>query len=81
MAVDRFVAAVEDVAAPFAHEHALGGAALVAGVLVDRPPSARGPAHDLDLAWRGIVDEPAVALQRGVGRVDDRHAHAAQSVG
>ena len=41
VAADRFVAPVQDVAAPFADEHALRGAALVARIVVDRTPSLR----------------------------------------
>ena len=81
MAVHRFVAAVQHVAAPFAHEHTRGRAAFVARILVDRAPSACGPAYDLDIALSGIVDEPAVSVQQRVRRVDDGHAHAAQAGG
>src|SRR5664279_989322 len=78
VAVDGVVAAVEDVALPLADEDAFGGAALVAGVGVDRPRSALRPANDLDLAFGGIVDEAAVALQGRRGGVDDRHDDSPQ---
>jgi hypothetical protein len=64
VAADRFVATVEDVAAPFADEDALGGPALIAGVGVDRPRAARRPADDLDGALGGIVDQSTVAGER-----------------
>ncbi len=81
VAADGFVAAVEDVALPFAHEHALGRAALVAGVGVDRTAAACRPANDLDPARRGIVDQAPIAEQ-ALGRgVDDRHSHALQARG
>ena len=79
MAVDRFVAAVEDVAAPFAHEDAFGRSTLVAGVGIDRSRSARRPAHDLDLALCRVVDEAAVADERLRGGVDDGHRDARES--
>jgi hypothetical protein len=78
---DGLVAAVQDVALPVADEHALRGAALVARILVDRPPALRGPAHDFDRARIAIVDESTVAAQVVVGGVDDGHAHAAHALG
>jgi hypothetical protein len=73
VAVDRFVASVEDVAAPFADEDAFGRSALIAGVGIDRSAPACGPAHDLDRAVARVVDEAPVADERPLGRVDDRH--------
>src|SRR5579862_8822663 len=59
----RVVAGVEGVAAPPELEDALGHAALVAGIGVDRPPALRRPADDLDRVTLGLLDEAAVALE------------------
>src|SRR5262249_34977817 len=76
--VDRLVAGIERVAAPPAGEDAFGDAALVAGVLVDRPAALRGPRHDLDGEVLGIAGhDPAVALEIVLGgRHDRRRVHA-----
>jgi hypothetical protein len=81
VAADRLVAAVEDVALPLADEHALGGAALVAGVGVDRAGAARRPAHDLDPAFGRVVHQPAVAGERLGGGGDERHGHRPEAGG
>ena len=81
MAVDRLVAAVEDVAAPLADEHALRRAAFVARILVHGAPALRGPADDLDPVLVRIVDELSVPGQRCVRRRHDRHAYATQPGG
>src|SRR5437867_11523156 len=60
LAADRIVAAEQYVAAPPADEHAFDRAALIAGLRVDRTPALRRPAHDLDRAPMGIVDELAI---------------------
>ena len=79
VAADRLVAAVEDVAAPFAREHAFGRSALVAGIGVDRPGALGRPANDLDAAGLRIVDQTAVAPERFVARVAHRHDDARQA--
>ena len=78
MPADRIVAAIEDVALPFADERALRRAGLIAGIGVDRARALRRPADDLDRARRRIVDAPAVSFERRWRRVDDRHRDPAQ---
>ena len=80
MAADGFVAAVQDVAAPFADEHA--------GVVPpSSPESSSTERHPAPASARfrsctlRIVDQKSVTGERVVGRVDDRHAHAPQPVG
>src|SRR5215813_2431563 len=69
--IDRIVLAVEHLALPLEVEDALGCAALVAAVLIDRPPALRRPPHDLDLRRREIALDAPIALQRLLGRRDD----------
>ena len=78
VAADGRIAPVEDVTFPFADERALGRTALIAGVGIDGPRALRRPAHDLDPAARGIVDEKTVAFERGRRRVDHAHRDARQ---
>ena len=68
-------------AAPFADKHAFDRAALVAGIHVDRAPALCRPAHDLDRARVGIIDELAIALQRVGSGIDDVHCDAPQARG
>src|SRR5206468_1485479 len=81
LAADRIVAAEQYVAAPLADEHAFDRAALIAGLRVDRTPALRRPAHDLDRAPMGIVDELAITLQRIGSGIDDAHGNAPQACG
>src|SRR5262245_22126606 len=46
---DRVIAAVENLALPVERKGALGGAALISRIGIDRPPALRRPPHDLDL--------------------------------
>ena len=78
VAADGRVAPVEDVTFPFADERAFGRTALIAGVGIDGPRALRRPAHDLDLAVGGIVDEKTVAFERRRRRVDHAHRDARQ---
>jgi hypothetical protein len=80
-AADRLVVTEQDIALPFAHEHALGRAAFVARVRVDLPPAPSGPAHDLHCVALYVVDEAAVSLQSLLRRVNHGHAHACKAGG
>ena len=75
VATDGFVAAIENVTFPLADERARGRAALVAGVEVHRARTLRRPAHDFDLALRGIVDQVAIVFESGRCRIDHGHRH------
>ena len=81
LAADGVVAAKQDIALPLADEHTFGGAALIAGVRIDRAPALRGPAHDLDRAPMGIVDKLAITLQRVGSSIDDVHGNVPQARG
>jgi hypothetical protein len=81
MAVDGFVAAVKDVASPFADEHAFGGSALVAGIRIDRSAALRGPADDFNGAVLGVVYQLTVALKCHARGVHDRHYDAREAGG
>src|SRR5262249_48408070 len=76
--IDGLVSAVQDIAAPFAHEYAFGGAALVAGAGIDRPRAKRWPPADLDTTFLRVVDQPAVPLEGRRRCVHDGHQHAGQ---
>src|SRR5215469_5259703 len=64
---DGVVAGIERVAFPFELEQSFGDTALVAGVAVDRAPSLRRPADDLDREISRVTDQAAVACERLVG--------------
>ena len=81
MASHRLVAPDQLVAAPFAGEGALGGAALDAGAGVEPPPAGEWPRHDLDLVPLGIAHDLAVAPDRLAGGADHRDVEKLQSLG
>src|SRR6202008_4258262 len=66
---------------PLAHEHALRGAALVAGAGVHGAAPERGPPHDLHAARARVVHEAAVALEGGRRGVHHGYAHAGEARG
>ena len=81
VSVHSVITPVENVSLPFADEHALGGAALISRVVIYRPRALRRPAHAFNSTVHGIVDQRAVALQRGGRGVDHGHDHVVESGG
>ena len=77
-AADGVVPPEQNIAFPFADEHAFGRPALVAGVIIDRPPALGAPAHDFDVALRWIVYQRPISFERRVGSRSHRHARPRQ---
>lgn len=78
VAVYGVVAPIENVAAPLGDEHALGGAALIAGVLIDGSGALSRPTHDLDSTMIWMVYKTAISFERRIGSFQDRHFDADQ---
>ncbi len=78
VAVDGFVAAVKNVAAPGADENPFRGAALVACADIDRTAPLGRPAHNLDGIVR-IIDQAAIPLKRRRRGIDNRHDNAGKA--
>jgi len=73
MSSNGFVAPVQNVALPLAHEHAFGRATLISRVRVDGARPLGRPADDLDAALGGIIDEVPVAPKTPGRGVHDGH--------